>query len=353
MTGTVVTPEGSDFTVREVPFDRPDPYANARLAEIGQEIALLEATAAQFYGTDAGHGRTRRSRIDHTNPATRAILDRLPASAAWLATVPTAAALHPLYHPEDPALPSGTPIDAETRDWFRNIADARGIRSRAAVMQDVLTREATGAAPGRWLSLACGAAQPVFHTLESLAAAGGPVPHVTLADLDQNALRLATTYAAAHGLTEHTHPVRTNVLTRDGFARLPRPVPGLTRPSGWLETFDAVDAVGILEYLKPEDWTYTYRGILTTRRVLAGAVTFLRNAFACVKPGGLLLVGNMLTSHPQLGFTLNVIQWPHIQPRSSDDMLALFAAAGLRGHLDIHRPDDGVYAVYVIRKPLS
>ena len=38
------------------------------------------------------------------------------------------------------------------------------------------------------------------------------------------------------------------------------------------------------------------------------AATFLANAAQLVKPGGLLLVGNMRDTHPQLGFTLNVVQ---------------------------------------------
>jgi hypothetical protein len=91
--------------------------------------------------------------------------------------------------------------------------------------------------------------------------------------------------------------------------------------------------------------------VVATRRRLAGAVTFLRNAFDCVRPGGVLVVGNMLDSHPELGLTINVIQWPHIQPRSIDEMLGIFATAGLAGHVDVHLPVDGVYAVYAIHKP--
>jgi len=108
--------------------------------------------------------------------------------------------------------------------------------------------------------------------------------------------------------------------------------------------------VGILEYLEPNDWTYTYNGVISTRRKQAGAVTFIRNAFECVKPGGVLITGNMLDSHPQLGFTMDVVQWPHIQPRSVAEMLAIFESAGLHGHIDVYLPTDGVYAVYAIRK---
>lgn len=59
----------------------------------------------------------------------------------------------------------------------------------------------------------------------------------------------------------------------------------------------------------------------------------------------------MLPTHPQLGFTLNVIQWPHIQPRSVEEVGSLIDDAGLDGERSVYLPDDGVYAVYVVRKP--
>lgn len=117
-----------------------------------------------------------------------------------------------------------------------------------------------------------------------------------------------------------------------------------------MNAFDAVDAVGILEYLQPDDWIYTYRGVITTRRKQAGVVTFLRSAFECVKPDGTLIVGNMLDTHPQLSFTMDVVQWTHIQPRSIQQMLAIFAAAGLTEHVDVYLPSDGVYAIYAVHK---
>jgi len=117
------------------------------------------------------------------------------------------------------------------------------------------------------------------------------------------------------------------------------------------EGYDAVDAVGILEYLKPDDWRYAYGNVIRTRRPMAGAVTFLANAYELVRPGGLLVFGNMLDTHPQLAFTLNVIQWPHVQPRSIEQVCTLMARAGIVGGVEIHLPTGGVYALYVVRKP--
>ncbi|GAB3587017.1 class I SAM-dependent methyltransferase [Calidifontibacter terrae] len=350
MTNSIRTAAGSNLSVRRHAFDYLDPAANEKQAVILEELRFLEAMAEGYYGSESGHLRKRRSGIDFANPATARLIAQAPAVEHWLSLVPTAAALDPAYNPDSFCFPGGVPIDEATREWLRNSADGQGIRSRAAVMRKVLLEEvATSTAPTQWLSLACGAAQPVLSTMDETAASGHPVPNVTLADLDKKALRLAVTYAVRHGLADRTQTVRANVLDRQGFGRRGC-FPGGSRPSPWLGAFDAVDAVGLLEYLKADDWTYTYNGIIKSRKVLAGAVTFLRNAFSCVKPGGLLLVGNMLDTHPQLGFTMNVLQWPHIQPRSVHEMLTIFGAAGLSGQLNIYLPSDGVYAVYVLRK---
>jgi hypothetical protein len=65
-------------------------------------------------------------------------------------------------------------------------------------------------------------------------------------------------------------------------------------------------------------------------------------------PGGTLVFANMLDSHPQLAFTLNVIQWPYLTPRSVDQVEALMHAAGLPAdESSAFVAEDGVYAVYV------
>lgn len=247
-------------------------------------------------------------------------------------------------------LPDGRLIDAGIREWLNNIADARGIRSRAKVMTDVILNHTRRGEDANWLSLACGAAQPIIESLSQLAVTGDVVPHATLVDLDRGALTLARGYALQKGLDAHVTTIRANTLAVEGFKHRTDPVGGC-ETAAWSERFDVVDAVGLLEYLRPEDWAYTYKRVVRSSRRLAGAVTFLRNAYACVKNGGILVVGNMLDTHPQLGFTLDVVQWPHIRPRSVPEVLDLFEAAGVMGHVDVLLPSDGVYAVYAIRKP--
>lgn len=328
------------FTVAQHSFSFDDPFVDEDLPRITAEVRELERIAAEFYGEDAGRHRRRLSKIDLANPATARWIGFAPSTEHWLSTIPTAAALDVLYDPNSGAYPSGVPMDEGSRSIFRNVADAQGIRSRAAVMRAVLLEQAMAAPhPLRWLSLACGAAQPVIATMAEIARrADAGAPNAVLADADTQALRLASRYADEHDLRHHTEIVKANVLDRHGFRK-------------WEGKFDAVDAVGLLEYLKPQNWSYTYRGVIHSRRTMAGAETFLRNAYACVKPGGMLVVGNMLDTHPQLGFTMDVVQWPHIQPRSIGEMLDIYEGAGLFGHVDVYLPTDGVYAVYVVRKP--
>src|SRR5690606_11985052 len=105
-----------------------------------------------------------------------------------------------------------------------------------------------------------------------------------------------------------------------------------------LGTFDAVDAVGIFEYLKRPDREFVYNQVVRTPIMLAGADTFMRNAYELVKPGGILVIGNMLDTHPQLDFTMGVIQWPHIQPRAVRGMTHIMNAVGIDGEVDVYKP---------------
>ena len=355
------TPPRANLVEHEVVVD--DPFVNERSEEINSEVMRLAALGTEYYheqGLDVH--RKRKTGIDMNNPGTRELCAMLPSVGAWLDTIPTAAALHPLYAPTDERLPNGTLLDDNIGDWFRNIADARGMRSRAKVMEDLLEHEMLGAehkGGSQWLSLACGAALPVFAVMNRLQEQGADLPQVTLIDADKNALKQARGYAAQKGLEQQVATRRMNILEPPGMsyqrsagmAGVARAALSQRRGKMLAESFDAVDAVGIFEYLQEPDWKYTYSKVISTSKKMAGAQTFLQNAYELVKPGGILLVGNMLDTHPQLEFTLNVIQWPHIQPRSVQEMARLIDGAKIDGTVDVYKPDDGVYALYGIRKP--
>jgi hypothetical protein len=302
--------------------------------------------------------KRQRTTIDYTNRATRGLIARVPGVENWLELIPTAAALDLLYDPSIDQLANGKPVSPEVRDWACNILDAHGIRSRGKIVQDILAghvidQASLGATEQQWVSLACGAAQPVCHALRQIKESGGTMPRVTLVDLDRSALRAAERYAQATGVKQSVKVHCMNILDTKGLvvpavnmqtnmaARALRRQVGLEAA-----TYDAVDAVGILEYV-PEELS---SGSPTALQV--NAATFLAHAAQLVKPGGLLLVGNMRDMHPQLGFTLNVVQWPHIQPRSIETMQRIVEAAGLGNWpVDVYCPDDGVYALYAMHRP--
>ena len=323
-------------------------------------VELEELTGMGFHGDcdlNAAIGR-QRTRIDDTNPATCELIARVPGVEGWLELIPTAAALDLLYDPSIERLANGKPVSPAVRDWACNILDAHGIRSRGEIVQAILARHvidqaSLGTTEQQWVSLACGAAQPVCQALRHIKESGNPTPRVTLVDLDRSALSAAQTYAQKMEVRRFTDVCHMNILRAQGVA-LPAVDAQMNvaaralRQQVSLEaaTYDAVDAVGILEYV-PE--------VLSDESPTAlqvNAATFLANAAQLVKPGGLLLVGNMRDTHPQLGFTLNVVQWPHIQPRSIETMQRIAGAAGLSDwQVDVYCPDDGVYALYAMRRP--
>lgn len=340
------------------PVSTCDRYQTSSYRRITAELEKLAGMG--FHGDcdlNAAIGR-QRTRIDDTNPATHELIARVPGVENWLELIPTASALDLLYDPNTKQLANGKPVSPVVRDWACNILDAQGIRSRGEIVQDILTTQVIDQAPPgateqQWVSLACGAAQPVCHALRHIKENGHAVPRVTLVDLDRSALRAAKTYAQAMKVKQSIDVRCMNILRPQGVvlpavnAQTNVAARALRRQIG-LEaaTYDAVDAVGILEYV-PE--------VLSDESPTAlqvNAATFLANAAQLVKPGGLLLVGNMRDTHPQLGFTLNVVQWPHIQPRSIETMQRIAGAAGLSDwQVDVYCPDDGVYALYAMRRP--
>lgn len=328
------------------PVPTCDQYQTSSYERITAE--LEELAGMGFHGDcdlNAAIGR-QRTRIDDTNPATRELIARVSGVENWLELIPTASALALLYDPNTKQLANGKPVSPVVRDWACNILDAHGIRSRGEIVQDILARHvidqaSLGAAEQQWVSLACGAAQPVCHALRHIKESGNPTPRVTLVDLDRSALKAAQTYAQTMEVRQFTNVCCMNILRPQGVvspavdAQTNVAARALRRRVG-LEAaaYDAVDAVGILEYV-PE--------VISDESPTAlqvNAATFLAHAAQLVKPGGLLLVGNMRDTHPQLGFTLNVVQWPHIQPRSIETMQRIAGAAGLGDwRVDVYCPD--------------
>lgn len=344
--------------VRVYDVEVTDSYKDGDFDKVNEFLYDLQSMG--FYGdSSVDLVRERKNTIDLNNPATRKFIDTIPGVGDWFQMVPTAAALDPIYNPVNKSMPNGAPITAEIRSFFRNGLDPIGLRSRAEVMKQIIFDEVIGRSgleDGKWVSLACGAAQPVFESLDRVVRAGKSAPEITLVDYDKNALQLAKAYAEKFGYGNNVMLKRMNILDPKGIAQkrnghfLTNALESSLRLP--VEGYQVVDAVGILEYLKEDNLKYSYSKVMKTEREMAGAVRFLENAYDLVAPGGLLVVGNMRDTHPQLGFTLNTVQWPHIQPRSLSDMISIFKNAGLDGEVEIYCPTDGVYAIYTVRKPI-
>lgn len=326
-------------------FLHTDPFVSTAFDEVRAWADHLAEMG--YYGdTRIDLERPRPGRIDLDNPATREFL-RTPGAPDWLSMVPTAAALEPMYNPYQAVMPNGSPIGPRARQIFANMLDAQGLRSRAAALRKIAVADSMQRdRPSQWLSLACGAAETMLSAADQVRTENYLTPTVDLLDYDPRALRLARRHADQRSLTS-AYTRRFNVLNRKGLS-----AGGAFGFKPIIEgSYDLVEAVGLLEYLKADDWSYRYSKVISSRRPMAGARTFLANAWRMVRPGGVLVVANMLPSHPQIGFTLNVIQWPHIQPRTAEQMRVLLDDAGVYGRLTTLLPEDGVYGIYMIRKP--
>ncbi|WP_084106024.1 hypothetical protein [Demequina sp. NBRC 110056] len=246
----------------------------------------------------------------------------------WRDLVPSAAALWALEHPGDPELPGMPALDLSPDDWavLTHTWDAVGIRSRAAVVSAILRDRFAGAGATAWLSLGSGGLSALMAAARDLGACGSPAM-LEVRDGDEQALALAE---------ELSDRGRVPVLTQrqDLFD-----LGALASAAGG---YDLVDLVGFLEYLPAEP--------LHTRRArVPSATELVRAAVAATRPGGIVILGNMRTDRPHLEFVERIIQWPHIVPRSLEELIAVIEGAGMpRDAITLHLPDDGVYAVATI-----
>lgn len=322
-------------------LDVPDPFTSP-----GERAAV----DAYFEGL-LGHADlldaipAPRAALDLDNPASARFFsqDTHPGLRHWRQKhVPTAAALLPLQRPLTGRLADGTLLNESEQRIFRSSLDAVGIRSRARIMSELLTSDGPAARRGtatqRWLSLACGAAVPVYEAASLLQERGVAVS-LDLADHDRGALELARRLAAEYELSPTYHHL--NVLSPQGLAhRLPR------------QSYDVVDVLGLFEYLDEQDSVFRYTKVVSSHeRRFAGAVTLLRNAYELLRPGGVLVMSNMLDTHPQLAVTLRIVQWPHLKPRSPERVRSIVVQAGISAsQLRVFAAEDGVYGVYVLTK---
>jgi DNA-directed RNA polymerase subunit N (RpoN/RPB10) len=294
-----------------------------QIDDINQQLASDPSLEAPEIILDNLGIRQIRCRNKHSEFA----FHNRPALAEWRCQlVPTALALWAVQHPLAERLISGGEMDLNSRPWFIHANDARGIRSRAKVMAAIADIHLNDRVSGNWISLACGAAVPVLKTLRGAKLKAQKFT-LLLVDHDRQSLKFARGLATQYGLVEGHH---FSLLMRNLFDRMIAS-DKLVQELGE-ESAELVDGLGIFEYFSQ-----------------AEAVHFIRHALRLVKPGGVLIISNMLKTSPQIDFALRCVGWTTIYPRTLFELREIILAAGINlQNVTVTLPSDGVYAVLEI-----
>lgn len=220
---------------------------------------------------------------------------------------------------------NGSETHIGSRDFFRGVADARAVRTRANEAMEIAETHITNnpELDGDNLisaSLACGAAGPVYNLVQGLEQRGRRFHKVILVDGDPMALATASSLAKTEGLDAKVELQLRNLLLE--------PLTSYIEPN----SVDIVDLLGLFEYL-PSDI----------------GIALLQNVKDIVKPGGLIVFGNMLENRPQQKFFSDVVQWPNLEQRKIVTVLEMIQSAGFNlKKVKVRVPSEGVYGVFAI-----
>lgn len=256
----------------------------------------------------------------------------MEAVSLWRDLVPTAEALEYLTNPYEGRLIRNregdvTLVTSEASAQMRFVDDAIAIRDRAVAMQDIaeahLAELNTHQDGVRWLSLASGTAEPAIAAVKAAQAraeASGQSINIslTVADYDEESLEYVKANAQRYGFNGEVNPVLMNILTKNLKQ-------ALTNATSSTELYDVVENMGFEEYLPQEgDELKAKKGM-----GLPQASEFTRRAYDLVKPGGILISGNMVLDRPQIDYVFGIVDWPIINARSEESILRVYAEAGI------------------------
>lgn len=227
----------------------------------------------------------------------------------------------------------GTESVLGSRDFFLGVKDAEAVRSRAAAATLMVNSHIEGSALLKSrqdlvsASLACGAAGPVYGLVNTLGARGHNFSKVTLVDQDTMALATALALAEGAGVQDKIDLQHRNLITEKLTDYiLPHSV-------------DVVDLLGLFEYIP-------------NTSEMPMAAELLKQVKDIVRPGGMIVFGNMLKHRPQQKFFSEVVQWPNLQQRGIRETLYIASQAGFDPkQVEVQIPQEGVYAVYGVKVP--
>lgn len=262
------------------------------------------------------------------NPVFDRFYNRYPGQDSmryWRDTlVPHAPALYPLQRLNDAGrlFPNGV-VDPYAMDIFTNHEESVAIRSRGAIYRELVLNKAKTSAGQelKAVALGAGAGVPNIDATVAVTQQDGKRIVWDMYDWTYKSLEFAKQLAIEAGI-----PGADITTHRADYRRAFR----LTD-----ESVDIADMLGLMEYLPRQD-----------------CVDAIHELYRLLKPGGMLVVSNMLDSRSHLDFHQRGLQWPGVVPRSEDDLVDMVAEAGIDTELlTMTIADDGIYAVLEIHKP--
>lgn len=314
----------------------------------GMELHLLKD------GYDIFGKRNEATRPEKYLPYTSAWTSGSPTEgvALWRQLVPTARALGYLTHPFD--VIEGVKVSPEVSAQWRFSEDGIAIRVRAAAMQhitqDYLRRLPKGY-EAKWLSLASGTAEPSIAAAKASAEESGTIIDLTVADIDPESLKMVANNAVELGFDGNVFPVEADILEQGIKDQLE----ALT---GNTDGYDVIELLGFNEYLPEKLHDVDSLKQIGTRRGkrLVAASEFNRRAYKMLKPGGIMISGNMILDRPQLGFVFGIVDWPLINARSEEAILQIYENAGILNDPDaqidmfrVRNADTGSHLYNIVR----
>ena len=255
---------------------------------------------------------------------------------AWAERFPTAIALEPLQRLEKGGgwLPGGGP-DERSLQLYTYMYDAIGLRSRARIYSSRLVEIAqdNDLSEMNIVSLGSGASVPNIQATRALENKDKAV-NWKFFDYDPEALMFAQKLVEENNFEASTFDYGPEHLNSETGKFEPTGQNYLRAFGEKDESADIVDALGLWEYLKPGE-----------------AVRFAQTLFKKVKPGGSLIVSNMLPSRPHREFNERAVGWPGLYLRSETDLLDIVEEAGIdTKQVTMSHARDGVYVVMEIHK---
>ncbi len=214
-----------------------------------------------------------------------------------------------------------------SRDLLSGVIDSRAVRTRATIAMEMafdhIENDPDFSNRNNLISasLACGAAGPVYNLVNHLKKQRHDFSKIILVDSDPMALATAVCLGRGQNLDNKIDLQLKNLLFD--------PLTSFIEPN----SVDIVDLLGLFEYLPTEY-----------------GLELLKKVKDIVRPGGLILFGNMLDERPQQKFFSNVVKWPTLQQRKISDVIDMIKLSDFDlKNLKIRIPSEGVYAIYGIK----